>query len=104
MYSIFTATLNQRWLQATQKTTLNFTNNYKYPLQPSHLHDDVLGVVNHLEQLTTLLSLEARAREIHSATSPAECLEFLLSENLLDKLYEWATLTGKWVLKIGFYL
>ncbi|XP_063896834.1 FHIP family protein GF15501 isoform X1 [Helicoverpa armigera] len=64
--------------------------------QPNHLHDDVLGVVNHLEQLATLLVLEARAREINTATSPAACLEYLLSENLLDKLYEWAVCTGKY--------
>ncbi|XP_075984477.1 FHIP family protein GJ17503-like isoform X2 [Anticarsia gemmatalis] len=63
--------------------------------QPQHLRDDVLGVVNHLEQLATLLVLEARAREINTATSPAACLEYLLSENLLDKLYEWAICTGK---------
>lgn len=63
--------------------------------QPQHLHDDVLGVVNHLEQLTTLLVLEARAREISTSTSPAACLDYLLSENLLDKLYEWAVCTGK---------
>ncbi|CAH0677881.1 unnamed protein product [Spodoptera exigua] len=64
--------------------------------QPTHLHDDVLGVVNHLEQLSTLLVLEAKAREINTATSPASCLEYLLSENLLDKLYEWAVCTGKY--------
>ncbi|CAH0731765.1 unnamed protein product, partial [Brenthis ino] len=62
--------------------------------QPQHLHDDVLGVVNHLEQLTTLLVLEARAREINRMPAPAACLEYLLSENLLDKLYEWAKCTG----------
>lgn len=64
-------------------------------LQPQHLHDDVLGVVNHLEQLATLLVLEAKAREISHMSSPASCLEYLLSENLLDKLYEWAVSTGK---------
>ncbi|XP_045503869.1 FHIP family protein AGAP011705 isoform X1 [Colias croceus] len=63
--------------------------------QPQHLHDDVLGVVNHLEQLATLLVLEARAREINQANS-SSCLEYLLSENLLDKLYEWAICTGKY--------
>ncbi|XP_026332235.1 UPF0518 protein GF15501 isoform X3 [Hyposmocoma kahamanoa] len=63
--------------------------------QPLNLHDDVLGVVNHLEQLATLLVLEAKAREINSATSPAACLEYLLSESLLDKLYEWAICTGR---------
>ncbi|XP_013139619.1 PREDICTED: UPF0518 protein GJ17503-like isoform X2 [Papilio polytes] len=64
--------------------------------QPQHLHDDVLGVVNHLEQLTTLLVLEARARQFTPNTHPAACLEYLLSENLLDKLYEWAICTGKY--------
>ncbi|CAH0596429.1 unnamed protein product [Chrysodeixis includens] len=64
--------------------------------QPNHLHDDVLGVVNHLEQLATLLVLEARAREINTSNSPAACLEHMLSENLLDKLYEWAICTGKY--------
>ncbi|XP_063832443.1 FHIP family protein GH13096 isoform X1 [Ostrinia nubilalis] len=64
--------------------------------QPQHLHDDVLGVVNHLEQLATLLVLEARAGEISVGRSRAACLEHLLSENLLDKLYEWAICTGKY--------
>ncbi|XP_053615503.1 FHIP family protein GJ17503 isoform X2 [Plodia interpunctella] len=64
--------------------------------QPQHLHDDVLGVVNHLEQLATLLVLEARAREINTLTQQATCLEHLLTENLLDKLYEWAVCTGKY--------
>ncbi|CAH2054269.1 unnamed protein product, partial [Iphiclides podalirius] len=64
--------------------------------QPQHLHDDVLGVVNHLEQLATLLVLEARARQFCPDSNPAACLEYLLSENLLDKLYEWAICTGKY--------
>ncbi|XP_050679290.1 FHIP family protein AGAP011705 isoform X2 [Leptidea sinapis] len=66
--------------------------------QPHHLHDDVFGVINHLEQLTTLLVLEARAREISSMhlSNPAACFEYLLSENLLDKLYEWGICTGKY--------
>ncbi|CAK1594025.1 unnamed protein product [Parnassius mnemosyne] len=64
--------------------------------QPQHLHDDVLGVVNHLEQLTSLLVLEAKARQFSSNSHPAACLEYLLSENLLDKLYEWAICTGKY--------
>ncbi|XP_059051686.1 FHIP family protein AGAP011705-like [Achroia grisella] len=64
--------------------------------QPEHLHDDVLAVVNHLEQLATLLVLEARAREINTRINQATCLEHLLSENLLDKLYEWAICTGKY--------
>ncbi|CAF4880714.1 unnamed protein product [Pieris macdunnoughi] len=64
--------------------------------KPQHLHDDVLGVVNHLEQLSTLLVLEARAREISTTQNPQPCFEYLLSENVLDKLYEWTICTGKY--------
>ncbi|XP_063548322.1 FHIP family protein AGAP011705 [Cydia strobilella] len=62
--------------------------------QPRQLHDDVLAVANHLEQLTTLLELEARARETNTVATSGACLEHLLSENLLDKLYEWGNSTG----------
>ncbi|CAK1545484.1 unnamed protein product [Leptosia nina] len=64
--------------------------------KPQNLHDDVLGVVNHLEQLTTLLVLEARAKELSTKPTQQPCFEFLLSENVLDKLYEWAISTGKY--------
>lgn len=63
-------------------------------------HDDVLGVVNHLDHMVTLLLLE-----LHNCNKfvlpavqqapPAPCLEYLLSENLLDKLYEWGKTTGR---------
>ncbi|XP_046748145.1 FHIP family protein CPIJ015043-like isoform X2 [Diprion similis] len=64
-------------------------------------HDDVRGVVNHVDQMVTLLLLELR-----NATPPNEhrrtatpthspCLEHLLNENLLDKLYEWSLHTGR---------
>ncbi|KAG7309133.1 hypothetical protein JYU34_005055 [Plutella xylostella] len=72
---------------------------------PHNLHDDVLAVVNHLEQLSTLLVLEARAREAGAGARGVgaaageggdSCLEFLLSENVLHQLYEWAVVTGKY--------
>ncbi|KAL5290523.1 FAM160A1 family protein [Megaselia abdita] len=67
----------------------------------SPTHDDVLGVVSHLDFMVTLLLVELHnANKIAlpgSATSPpAPCLEFLLSENLLDKLYEWGNTTGRY--------
>ncbi|KAJ8676253.1 hypothetical protein QAD02_012039 [Eretmocerus hayati] len=76
-------------------------------------HDDVLGVVNHVDQMITLLLLELRdysiqqrhqnqrlqqrdmlsAAQLNTHCSP--CLEHLLSENLLEKLHEWSTHTGR---------
>lgn len=32
----------------------------------------------------------------NEAAAPAPCLEFMLSENLLDKLYEWGNKTGRY--------
>ncbi|XP_014216802.1 UPF0518 protein AGAP011705 isoform X2 [Copidosoma floridanum] len=76
-------------------------------------HDDVLGVVNHVDHMMTLLLLELRdyslqqrhqnlrlqQRDIVSAaqinTHCSPCLEHLLSENLLEKLHEWSTHTGR---------
>lgn len=67
-------------------------------------HDDVLGVVNHLDHMVTLLLLELHncnkfapiAMQPQQHAPPAPCLEYLLSENLLDKLYEWGTTTGRY--------
>uniref|UniRef100_A0A1B6E9D5 FHF complex subunit HOOK-interacting protein C-terminal domain-containing protein n=1 Tax=Clastoptera arizonana TaxID=38151 RepID=A0A1B6E9D5_9HEMI len=53
--------------------------------------DDVLGVVNHLDHMVTLLLMELR-----SSHNTRPCLEFLLSENLLDKLYKWSLYTGRY--------
>ncbi|KAG8267164.1 hypothetical protein J6590_057003 [Homalodisca vitripennis] len=53
--------------------------------------DDILGVVNHLDHLVTLLCIEMR-----STQDSNPCLEFLLSENLLDKLFFWSTRTGRY--------
>ncbi|XP_055378728.1 FHIP family protein GJ17503 isoform X2 [Condylostylus longicornis] len=63
-------------------------------------HDDVLGVVSHLDYMVTLLLVELH--HVHKISlptpnqtpPPAPCLEYLLSENLLDKLYEWGITTG----------
>ncbi|XP_033216666.1 UPF0518 protein CPIJ015043 isoform X2 [Belonocnema kinseyi] len=62
--------------------------------------DDVLGVVNHVDQMVTLLLLELRNCGVpnhRNTASPTHspCLEHLLSENLLDKLYEWSIHTGR---------
>ncbi|XP_017099714.2 FHIP family protein GF15501 isoform X1 [Drosophila bipectinata] len=66
-------------------------------------HDDVLGVVSHLDYMVTLLLVELHhcnkvALPTTEASGPpaAPCLEYLLSENLLDKLYEWSCATGRY--------
>ncbi|XP_033235371.1 UPF0518 protein GA25918 isoform X2 [Drosophila pseudoobscura] len=66
-------------------------------------HDDVLGVVSHLDYMVTLLLVELHhCNKVSlpstdaSAAPAAPCLEYLLSENLLDKLYEWACTTGRY--------
>lgn len=76
------------------------------PPQKPPTHDDVLGVVSHLDFMVTLLlvelhhcnkiSLPATANGTEVSAPPAPCLEFLLSENLLDKLYEWGMTTGRY--------
>ncbi|CAD1476528.1 unnamed protein product, partial [Heterotrigona itama] len=64
--------------------------------------DDVLGVVNHVDQMVTLLVLELRDfnfynnyRQSTTATH-SPCLEYLLSENLLVKLYDWNKYSGRY--------
>ncbi|XP_076294219.1 FHIP family protein AGAP011705 isoform X2 [Lasioglossum baleicum] len=63
--------------------------------------DDVLGVVNYIDHMVTLLILELRDsrtfnnfRQSTTATH-SPCLEYLLSENLLVKLYDWSVHTGR---------
>lgn len=67
-------------------------------------HDDVSVVINHLDYLITLLLLEIRqisgddeTKDTTDSTinTNGRCLEQLLSENLLDKLYEWGSHTGR---------
>lgn len=50
--------------------------------------------------MVTLLLLELHNYNEYYVPSaqhapPAPCLEYLLSENLLDKLYEWGNSTGR---------
>lgn len=62
--------------------------------------DDVSAVVSHLDHMVTLLLVELHnCNKIalpngHQPSAP--CLEFMLSENLLDKLYEWSLTTGQY--------
>lgn len=76
-------------------------------------HDDVLAVVNHLDHMVTLLLVELHHCNKISLPSPttvgatthssplqsqpsAPCLEYLLSETLLNKLFEWGRSTGRY--------
>lgn len=61
-------------------------------------HDDVLGVVNHLEQMATLLLYDIRRNDrLYMNQCSSKCLEYLLAENILDKLYEWSTRSGRYI-------
>lgn len=63
-------------------------------------HDDVLAVVNHLDHMVTLLLVElhnCNKMTLPNGQQPsAPCLEFMLSDNLLDKLFEWSVSTGRY--------
>ncbi|XP_018918069.1 FHIP family protein GF15501 isoform X2 [Bemisia tabaci] len=52
--------------------------------------DDVLIVVNHIDQMISLLLLEFR-----SEFKDSPCLEYLLSEDLLECIYDWSLITGR---------
>ncbi|GAB0095647.1 UPF0518 protein GG24907 [Sergentomyia squamirostris] len=66
--------------------------------------DDILSVVNHLDQMVTFLLVEVLHCNKISLPNlpgqpqvnqpPAPCLEFMLSKNILNKLFEWGKLTG----------
>uniref|UniRef100_A0AAG5DTK5 FHF complex subunit HOOK-interacting protein C-terminal domain-containing protein n=1 Tax=Anopheles atroparvus TaxID=41427 RepID=A0AAG5DTK5_ANOAO len=81
------------WQQAYE--IIQRSENYR-----SQSHDDVLGVVTHLDHMVTLLLMElhhCNKLSLPGQTAPpAPCLEHLLSENLLDKLYEWGIKTGRY--------
>lgn len=55
--------------------------------------------MSHLDHMVTLLLVELQNCNKITLPGlqppPAPCLEFLLSENLLDKLYEWSSSTGR---------
>ncbi|XP_046395520.1 FHF complex subunit HOOK interacting protein 1B isoform X2 [Ischnura elegans] len=55
--------------------------------------DDVLSVVNHIDQMETILLWELKSSSPNSAPSR---LEYLLNENILDKLFLWSLTTGKY--------
>lgn len=63
--------------------------------------DDVLGVVNHIDQMITLLVLELRDSNFYNSyrqsttATHSPCLEYLLSENLLVKLNDWNVHSGR---------
>ncbi|XP_063972429.1 FHIP family protein AAEL005291 [Diachasmimorpha longicaudata] len=67
------------------------------------LHDDILAVVNHIDQMVTLLLLEFRnsvglnhQQQMTNGPSHSPCLEYLLSENLLDDLSDWSLTAGRY--------
>ncbi|XP_057656356.1 FHIP family protein AGAP011705 isoform X1 [Diorhabda carinulata] len=61
-------------------------------------HDDVLGVVNHLEQMATLLLYDIRRIDrLYMNQCSSQCLEYLFDEHILDKLYEWSTRSGRYI-------
>ncbi|XP_078039941.1 FHIP family protein AGAP011705 isoform X2 [Augochlora pura] len=74
---------------------------YTSPPKGTLTQDDVLGVVNHIDHMITLLILELRdSRTFNNyrqspAATHSPCLEYLLSENLLVKLYDWSIYTGR---------
>ncbi|KAJ8971943.1 hypothetical protein NQ317_013840 [Molorchus minor] len=60
-------------------------------------HDDVLGVVNHLEQMVTLLLYDLKRHDrLCMSVSSSRCLEYLLTENILDRLFEWSIRSGRY--------
>uniref|UniRef100_A0A336LVH9 CSON005889 protein n=1 Tax=Culicoides sonorensis TaxID=179676 RepID=A0A336LVH9_CULSO len=62
-------------------------------------HEDVVGVVQLLDHMVTLLLVElhnCNKLKLQNQTVNAPCLEYSLSENVLDKLYEWGTTTGRY--------
>ncbi|KAJ8926863.1 hypothetical protein NQ314_020714 [Rhamnusium bicolor] len=60
-------------------------------------HDDVLGVVNHLEQMMTLLLYDIKRQDRHSmSVASSKCLEYLLTENILDRIFDWSMRAGRY--------
>ncbi|KAF5281102.1 hypothetical protein FQR65_LT02968 [Abscondita terminalis] len=60
--------------------------------------DEVLEVVNHLEQMVTLLLYNIKKMDQTQLplSSASHCLEHLINENILEKLFEWGMRTGKY--------
>lgn len=68
-----------------------------FPQSRQIQNDDVLAVVNNLDHMVTLLLVELHNcnKNPNGHQPSAPCLEFLLSENLLDKLFEWSVSCGR---------
>ncbi|XP_049939174.1 FHIP family protein AGAP011705-like isoform X1 [Schistocerca serialis cubense] len=71
------------------------------PPSPCPSQDDVVSVVNHLAQMATLLMLEMQSpsppvSSCAERISSLSCLEYLLSQNLLNKLYTWSLSAGRY--------
>uniref|UniRef100_A0A1L8DAT4 FHF complex subunit HOOK-interacting protein C-terminal domain-containing protein n=1 Tax=Nyssomyia neivai TaxID=330878 RepID=A0A1L8DAT4_9DIPT len=92
----------KHWQQANDVIQRSETTN-----TPSH--DDILSVVNHLDQMVTLLLVEQlhcnkislpntplTSQHLPQNQPPAPCLEFMLSKNILNKLFEWGKSTGRY--------
>lgn len=61
----------------------------------------MLGVVNHVGQMGTLLMVEVELNRPIVSSSPTPCLEHLLSENILSRLFEWSQHTGRSVISVS---
>ncbi|KAH0557810.1 FHIP family protein AAEL005291 isoform X1 [Cotesia glomerata] len=73
------------------------------------VYDDVVAVINHIDQMITLLLVEFRSNfnfknQQLSASSHSPCLEYLLSENLLDIVYDWSLSVGRYTSSIRLEL
>ncbi|CAG5077855.1 Similar to GK23746: UPF0518 protein GK23746 (Drosophila willistoni) [Cotesia congregata] len=73
------------------------------------VYDDVVAVINHIDQMITLLLVEFRSNfnfknQQLSASSHSPCLEYLLSENLLDIVYDWSLNVGRYTSSIRLEL
>ncbi|KAK6626133.1 hypothetical protein RUM43_006438 [Polyplax serrata] len=65
------------------------------------INDDIIGVVNHLGQMMTLLVLELREVDNNeSKPSATPCFEHLLTENILERLFDWSIHTGRFNNKV----
>ncbi|KAH1023646.1 hypothetical protein HUJ04_012811 [Dendroctonus ponderosae] len=61
-------------------------------------HDDVLGVVSHLEQMVTLLLYDIKKTDRLCITiNSSKCLEYLLNQNVLNMLFDWSTRSGRYI-------
>ncbi|XP_025833701.1 UPF0518 protein AGAP011705-like [Agrilus planipennis] len=60
--------------------------------------DDVLSVVNHLEQMVTLLVYDVKKADMvaNLNISDSKCLNYLLDSRILEQLFEWGIRTGKY--------